>query len=162
MVQAQLLRRDWEQRNPGDRLGPLARLRVNLQRRQSRNLFKIAQSRNQGHSGAPSPSIGVICILRVSELRAPSSVRPFHLARRGSDQHADYVLVQHIQHFLRLLERDSVRQFEANLNAPKRGNRVMIRPNFDYDRPGLPANPKTNTCSFDLSCRHIRTRCAND
>jgi hypothetical protein len=54
--------------------------------------------------------------------------------------------------FFGLLERDSVQQFEAHLNAPKRGNRVMMSANFDYDRPGMPA--KTNTCSFDLSCRH--------
>jgi len=47
-----------------------------------------------------APAIIHRCYLlfRVSELRAPSSARrPFRLvARRGSDQHADYVLVQHI------------------------------------------------------------------
>jgi len=73
--------------------------------------------------------------------------------RRGSDQQADYVLVQHIQKFLRLRESDSVQQLEAKLNAPKCRNSVMVRANFDCDRPTLPANAKTDTCSFDLGCR---------
>src|SRR5208282_2098245 len=95
-----------------------------------------------------------------SFVRASSARRRFRLVvRRGSDKHADYVLVQHIQDFLRLFQGDSVQQFEANLHSPKCGNRVMVGANIDYDRPSLPANAKTNTCSFDLTCRHQLLRC---
>src|ERR1700687_220484 len=108
-------------------------------------------------------SIGAICGCGVSGLQSfvctRSAARRSRLVvrldvRRCADKHADYVLVQHLQDFLRLLEAESVQQFEANLSTPKCRNGVMVGANFDYDRPTLLANAKTNACSFDLRCRH--------
>ena len=69
--------------------------------------------------------------------RAESTVlecRVTHSARRrfrlfircGSGKYADYVLVQHVQDFLRLLECDSVQQFKTNLDTPECRNGVMV------------------------------------
>src|SRR5260370_12632677 len=101
-------------------------------------------------------SIGVMCGFRGSRFHSfvLTSYRFCLDVQRRSDNHADYVLVQYIQNLPGLLEGDSVQQFEANLNAPERGNGVMVESSFDDDRPTLPAYAKPNPCSYDLRCRH--------
>src|SRR5271166_7206762 len=75
--------------------------------------------------------------------------------RRGYE-HTDYILVQHIEDFLGLLGRGSIQQFEADLNAAKCGNGVMVGTKFDYGGRVVPGNRETNTCLFDhwlFDCR---------